>query len=332
MKTYSVATLLALASTISAEPWPVKRASFAPDLHSDAPASFDCDMRKLAYQYGKQQIPRKKDFQSLWYALDLNSPTCTTPLDGTTSPESTPNTEIPVKELPTISIQDAVLVLPGESIQDAIDLACGATAATATATAAAHPTVLLRQGTHYLLEQLVITAKHNGLTLASYPGEEATVSGGKVLNVQWTSYDTKGDSNIWVADVQEQQIIGLQLNGKRATRARYPNIPGGIETSCGYGCMIPSANATWTPPNFAKNNTIDFYTDEIPLHDRNDTANDWFHHYMIGVDGLCSVYDPPVSYWCSQNPSGGGAFAFRTPSGVTPVSVAALGPRPWFSE
>ena len=39
---------------------------------------------------------------------------------------------------------------------------------------------------------------------------------------------------------------------------------------------------------------------------------------MIGTDGLCSVYDPPVSYWCSEHPSGGGAFAFRTPSGVTP--------------
>lgn len=25
--------------------------------------------------------------------------------------------------------------------------------------------------------------------------------------------------------------------------------------------------------------------------------------------------DPPVSYWCSQNPSGGGAFAFRVPQG-----------------
>ena len=37
---------------------------------------------------------------------------------------------------------------------------------------------------------------------------------------------------------------------------------------------------------------------------------------MIGVGGLCSVYDPPVSYWCSEHPSGGGAFAFRTPSGV----------------
>lgn len=39
---------------------------------------------------------------------------------------------------------------------------------------------------------------------------------------------------------------------------------------------------------------------------------------QVGSHGLCSVYDPPVSYWCSEHPSGGGAFAFRTPSGVTP--------------
>ncbi len=43
---------------------------------------------------------------------------------------------------------------------------------------------------------------------------------------------------------------------------------------------------------------------------------------MIGVHGLCSVYDPPVSYWCSEHPSGGGAFAFRTPSGLTPKDGA----------
>lgn len=48
----------------------------------------------------------------------------------------------------------------------------------------------------------------------------------------------------------------------------------------------------------------------------------WFQHYMIGVNGLCSVYDPPVSYWCSEHPSGGGAFAFRTPSGITPDAGA----------
>ena len=43
---------------------------------------------------------------------------------------------------------------------------------------------------------------------------------------------------------------------------------------------------------------------------------------MIGVDGKCAVYDPPVSYWCSEHPSGGGAFPFHTPSGVVPGASA----------
>ena len=95
----------------------------------------------------------------------------------------------------------------------------------------------------------------------------------------------------------------------RATRARYPNLPGGIEVSPGYGAMIPSGSADWTPPQFDKFGKVDFYTDDVPSHARNDTANGWFQHYMIGVEGLCSVYSPPVSYWCSEHPSGGGAFA-----------------------
>merc|ERR1719506_3531317 len=43
---------------------------------------------------------------------------------------------------------------------------------------------------------------------------------------------------------------------------------------------------------------------------------------MIGTNGLCSIYDPPVSYWCSDGTRGGGAFAFRTPSGMTPQEGA----------
>ena len=41
-----------------------------------------------------------------------------------------------------------------------------------------------------------------------------------------------------------------------------------------------------------------------------------FGIYSIGVGGACSVYSPPESYWCSNHTSGGGAFTFRTPSGL----------------
>ena len=48
------------------------------------------------------------------------------------------------------------------------------------------------------------------------------------------------------------------------------------------------------------------------LHDKT-----MFQNYMVGVGGHCSLYTPPVSYWCSAHPSGGGAFSFRVPSGLT---------------
>jgi hypothetical protein len=329
MKAVAIPILATLALGANANSWPVKRltstGSSIDETITGVPPSFDCAMRKLAYKYGKQQIPRMEKFESLYYALDLNNPNCTVPLASNNNKNDTPNVEVPIKELSTINIDGAILVSPGESIQDAVDKA------TSTNNKDTNPTVLLRQGTHYLLDQLILGPEHSGLTLASYPGEKAIVSGGQSLSVEWKSYDTTNNKNIWVADVtgQAENIVGLQIDGKRATRARYPNIPGGIETSCGYGCMVPSADADWTPPNFNKYGKVDFYTDEVPLHDRNDTANEWFHHYMIGINGLCSVYEPPVSYWCSANTSGGGAFAFRTPSGITPKSNALPNLNKW---
>ena len=134
--------------------------------------------------------------------------------------------------------------------------------------------------------------------------------------VSWKPYNVSG-ANIWVTDAAGwEEMPALHINGARATRARYPNMPHGIESSCGYGCMIDGGKGKWTPPDFQKYGNVSFYTDKTSQHYRN-TTHDWFNEYMIGVGGLCSVYDPPVSYWCSENPSGGGAFAFRTPSGLS---------------
>eukprot|EP00746_Dinoflagellata_sp_MGD_P024026 gnl/MRDRNA2_/MRDRNA2_156394_c0_seq1.p1 gnl/MRDRNA2_/MRDRNA2_156394_c0~~gnl/MRDRNA2_/MRDRNA2_156394_c0_seq1.p1 ORF type:complete len:753 (-),score=145.08 gnl/MRDRNA2_/MRDRNA2_156394_c0_seq1:61-2085(-) len=186
------------------------------------------------------------------------------------------------------------------------------------ATSSVVKTVVLRGGVHYLEDTIFLDAKHSGLTIMCHPGENAEMSGGKKLQVNWKPYNVT-HSNIWVADVKGQvdDIRGLQINGERATRARYPNMPAGLEASCGYGCMISGAHhwVKWTPPDFNKYGKVDFYTDTTPEHRRN-TTDGWFNNYMIGTQGLCSVYDPPVSYWCSEHPSGGGAFAFRTPTGV----------------
>lgn len=272
------------------------------------PASFDCAMRKLAYAYGKKLLPRMGAYEDLYYALDLNSPDCKETLQG--PPPSKTQLEVPSDAIHVSPLGsdtgDGSEAQPLRSLQKAADKA-----------AAAGRAVVLRGGTHFLEDTLYLGPEHSGLIIAGHPGEQAEVSGGKKLKVAWKPYSTTG-ANIWVADISGQvdDVPGLQIDGARATRARYPNMPHGLEASCGYGCMIDGGKGKWTPPDFNKFGKVQYHTDHIPEHRRN-TTNGWFNEYMIGVDGLCSVYDPPVSYWCSEHPSGGGAFAFRTPTGLT---------------
>lgn len=42
-----------------------------------------------------------------------------------------------------------------------------------------------------------------------------------------------------------------------------------------------------------------------------------FQTFELGVRGCCSNFDPPEGYWCSDKTSGGGAFTYRIPSGIS---------------
>jgi len=291
--------------TGSASKWPLRG---KPEHIEGVPPSFDCGMRKLAYEYGKKLLPRQGAFESLYYALDLNSADCHETLQG--APVEQPHFDLPEKALFVAPDGDdkaaGTHIAPLRSLQLAIDTAARSGSA-----------VVLRGGTHHLTDTLYLGPQHSGVAITAYPGESPEVSGGQRLNVSWKSAGVAG-SNIWVADIsgQVEKVPGLQINGERATVARYPNIPGGIENSCGYGCMVDGKKGKWTPPDFQRFGNVTYFTDEVPEHRRNTTHN-WFNNYMIGTNGLCSVYDPPVSYWCSEHPSGGGAFAFRTPTGLT---------------
>ena len=265
-------------------------------------------------QLRQKLLPRRR-FQDLYFALDLNDPSCPTPLAAPSAParRATQSTQLPAGAVFVAPSGDdgaaGSEAAPLRSIQAACDLA-----------ARTSRVVVLRGGTHFLASTITLTAAHSHLRIMPYPGESPVVSGGKELQVAWEAHDVANGKNIWKADISGQvaDVPGLQLDGVRATRARYPNLPGGIEVSPGYDAMIFENDATWTPPQFDRFGNVTFFTDARPDTLRNVTPDDWFQRYMIGVGGLCSVYDPPVSYWCSEHPSGGGAFAFRTPSGVTP--------------
>ena len=58
--------------------------------------------------------------------------------------------------------------------------------------------------------------------------------------------------NIYVTEVSEvPDVPCLQLDGKRATRARYPDLPGGIDVSCA-DCVVKGTHATWKPRNVSE--------------------------------------------------------------------------------
>mmetsp|Transcript_55434 Transcript_55434/g.172019 ORF Transcript_55434/g.172019 Transcript_55434/m.172019 type:complete len:820 (-) Transcript_55434:96-2555(-) len=285
-----------------------------------APASFNCSMRKLAYEFGKELLPRYGKFESLYYALGLN-------VDCSVQMSLGPEVPAPLSE----AIPEGAFFVdpvhgsdgfkgtetePKRTVQAAVNMV-----------ARRSGVVVLRGGVHYLDQPLQLGPQHSGLTIRYFPGEIPVISGGKHVTVNWTAYDVQlGDEgrNIYKANIKGQvsDVPGLQLNGVRATRARYPNLPGGIEVSPGYGSLIDGGQAVWTPPQFAKLGKVTYYEDDSPAHLRNITPDDWFQRYKIGTNGFCSVYDPPVSYWCSEHPQGGLAFPYRTPSGVAPKSSA----------
>ncbi|KAJ1447220.1 pectin lyase fold/virulence factor [Pelagophyceae sp. CCMP2097] len=291
--------------------------------------AFDCSMRKAAYEFGQALMhaaaPRLGAFEALYWALDLASDDCKVELPAGAASNAM-RTQFSEARLLSEADDDTVFVCvrgddegdgsynsPLRTLRAAVDLA----------TSKSSKRVVLRGGTHYLAETLLLNAPHSGITIEGHAGEDAVLSGGVELqDLKWTSVEASDASsdaslNVYVADVTGvDDVPGLQIGGARLTRARYPNLPGGVEVSPGYDAMIPADAAQWTPPQFEKFGKPTFYTDEDKETLRNNTPDGWFQRYMVGVGGLCNVYDPPVSYWCSEHPSGGGAFAFRTPSGV----------------
>ncbi len=90
---------------------------------------------------------------------------------------------------------------------------------------AAHPvTIQLRAGTYRLAETFVLDARDSGVTWTAAPGERAVISGGRAIT-GWKQ--TSG--GLWQAvlpDVRDGRWYFRQLsvNGRRATRARTPNV------------------------------------------------------------------------------------------------------------
>lgn len=86
--------------------------------------------------------------------------------------------------------------------------------------------VCLRGGTYQLTNTLMLDNSDGGrdgyyVRYRNYPGETPLVTGGMPIE-NWTLYDEK--ENIWAATDVEARFRQIYVNGKKAVRARYPNL------------------------------------------------------------------------------------------------------------
>lgn len=299
-----------------------------PGAHYGEP--FDCAVREYAYEYAQHlQGWRGADkMREVFGSLELAT-LCNVTFDTHALPP-TPKAHVGV--LPTAgavayvaahgTVVDGVPSLndsgtPFQSVHHAVQAIRAERASLGLAAAEAPATIVLRRGTHYMTNTLELTPEDSHIKFMNYPGEPTAMSGAKPLRTTWKEVG-KNPSDpssgvIYSADLSGQGLVGgmpgLRVDGKRGFRASFPDrnpelsiFPDGWVTDGGdYSPPIPPA----------KNET--YVTLSSPmLHDKT-----MFQQYMVGVGGHCALYDPPVSYWCSEDPSGGGAFAFRVPSGLS---------------
>ena len=128
--------------------------------------------------------------------------------------------------------------------------------------------------------------------------------------------------SIFVADLTSQNPIpfnSLFINGRRAVRARYPD--GNPETMglhtnpTGYVSEAVRYIPRPPPPPATEIHI------SSPL--RSDTH---FPEFQVGIGGPVEVFDPPVSYWGTAYPSGGGGATFETIIGLE------YSPNEWFAN
>ena len=186
-------------------------------------------------------------------------------------------------------------------------LACRAAAVTSTTTttttntadAAAGCTVTLRAGTFYLADSPIeLTAGDSGLTLRSFAGEVAELSGGEpITGLAWTKAtiaDATASPNVtvWQAPFRAPgggAVAALRLkgSGRRVTRARHPNADpetmGARRSSSIYEGWLPAAGPSWYPAAPGPSPGVDYVSGAADW-----PGVDWSHHMQM-ANGLFTI-------------------------------------------
>ena len=284
-------------------------AIMAPGLHADK-TTFDCKMRQLAMDYARKIQPwlSQTKLQEIADALNgaKEAQNCNVSLKGPAkSYDRAPS--FPVPKTANTYYVDAIkgsdsnpgsMSSPFQTISKAV-MTVGNPAAS---------TIVLRAGTFYLSDTIMLDEKLSGLTIQNFPGEEAVISGGKVIKPSWKVVDVSNSMNIYKADLSQQginSVMGFRVDGMRAIRARYPNANPEID---GFASSLKAKK--WLPPKSSSPQVEE--NPDTPFRNSSDS----FQKFQLGINGTCENFDPPGGYWCGRKTGGGGAFMYRVPTGM----------------
>ena len=163
--------------------------------------------------------------------------------------------------------QDVIVLSPGSSIQEAVDRCKGREGSTV---------IYLHKGVYRLEEPILITPVHansrHSLTICSYPGEKAVVSGATTLQTRWKRHS----GGIMKSRIKEGTDIDLLYGdgGMLLTMARFPNYDSSAIRVHGTSAEAtsPERVKTWKDPRGG-------YLHAMHAHDWGD-----FHYVITGKD------------------------------------------------
>jgi hypothetical protein len=309
-------------------------------------ASTDCALKRVAFEFAQslfKRLPQDNTLVHTWSKQVFDGLTLKNECGDTPPPLQKPRKHHPrgehVRDGATDDYYvdtkgddsaDGSLESPFRTITRAISASRKSNLAT---------TIFLRKGTYFEGKEIVLDAQDSGLTITSFQGEFAWLSGGiKVAADSPWKPDAK--KKVWstvISNPNVTEVAGLFTlePHQRLTRARYPNFDS--ETDAwgfpGWGLLGPceiidqpccngSSDGTRSfalsgdAGQFANPDVIEWWrapkqtppaqqfvnlTDPTSsgLPLKNDSTMQQYNYYGTGSGSICELWDGP-SYWCSK--------------------------------
>lgn len=179
------------------------------------PVSFDCAVRKLAYEYGKETRPERGDFRTLFEALQLQHCDMKTPaeFDHYTSPDfgaASATTSVFVS-LDGKDTNDGTMKKPFASIARAVDAVKGKK----------NSEILLRAGSYFVPEAVNIGSESAGLTIRNYKGEDVEVTGGVAFTIPKSAWEVYKQEKGWDMHTGMNNVYGTAQAGTDTNTVKY---------------------------------------------------------------------------------------------------------------